>query len=269
MSYTFPFFGAIMEKRQVRKMEHKEYLRISENAKTAVLFIHGIAGTPNHFRDFIPLVPEDFSVYNLLLDGHGGTPSDFSESSMKKWENQVKKAVDFLLEKHERIYIAAHSLGTLLAIEAAVREKRIEKLFFLAVPIKIFVKPTALFSAFRIYLGNVPEDDLRLNAMKNCCGINLSKNPFAYPGWIPRFLELFEKVGRTKKILPELRTECRIFQSAEDELVSPESYGYLKKHTDAKVEKLGKSGHYYYEENDFSYLKKEFSGFISEGRKQE
>ena len=50
---------------------HKEYKRIVENSPKALLFIHGILGTPNHFAPFIPLVPENLSVYNLLLDGHG------------------------------------------------------------------------------------------------------------------------------------------------------------------------------------------------------
>ena len=68
-------------------MKHKEYKRIVPEAETAVLFIHGIAGTPNHFKDFLPLVPKEFSVYNLLLDGHGGKTEDFSKTSMKKWEN--------------------------------------------------------------------------------------------------------------------------------------------------------------------------------------
>ena len=75
-------------------MEHKEYVRIVPGADTAVLFIHGIVGTPNHFTDLISLVelvPEDWSVCNLLLDGHGGNADDFAATSMKKWKNQVIK----------------------------------------------------------------------------------------------------------------------------------------------------------------------------------
>lgn len=32
-------------------MNHGEYIRVSEDNKTAILMIHGIAGTPDHFRD--------------------------------------------------------------------------------------------------------------------------------------------------------------------------------------------------------------------------
>ena len=66
-------------------MDHRAYIRIVEDSDTAVLMIHGIAGSPAHFRDLIPVIPADWSVYNILLDGHGGTVSDFSRTSMKKW----------------------------------------------------------------------------------------------------------------------------------------------------------------------------------------
>ena len=243
-------------------MEHKEYKRIVSEAETAVLFIHGIAGTPNHFKDFLPLVPKEFSVYNILLDGHGGKTEDFSKTSMKKWENQVDFTVSDLLKTHEKIIIVAHSLGTLLAIEQAVKERRIEKLFLLAVPIKLFVKPVALFSAFRIYFGNVPESNEKLVAMKNCCGIELSKNPLKYLGWIPRFLELFGKIGETRKIIGNLKTDCMIFQSFGDELVSKKSIKYLEEKTSASINVLEKSGHYYYEKKDFDYLLGELRKFI-------
>ena len=116
-------------------MAHKEYVRIRDNATTAILFIHGIVGTPNHFNEFVSLVPESFSVYNLLLDGHGKEVKDFSKTSMKKWETQVTSAVEELSLTHEKIYIVAHSLGTLLAMEQANRSKKVCRLFLLAVPL--------------------------------------------------------------------------------------------------------------------------------------
>lgn len=243
-------------------MEHKELKRIVPGSETAVLFIHGIAGTPDHFEKFIPLVPENYSVYNILLDGHGGKTEDFSRTLMKKWEKQVENTVFELSKNYKKIYIIAHSMGTLFAIEQAIKNEKIEKLFLLAVPIKLFVKPGAIISALRIYLGSVPENDEKLIAMRNCCGINLSKNPVKYIGWIPRFIELFKKISETRKIISDLKTDCRIFQSEEDELVSAKSVDYLKNKTGASVNVLKKSGHYYYEKSDMDYLLREFEKFI-------
>jgi len=254
--------GDIIKPKAGDFMKHKEYRRIVPDSETAVLFIHGIAGTPNHFEKFIPLVPENYSVYNLLLDGHGGKTEDFSHTSMKKWEKQTENAVKELLETHKKVYIAAHSMGTLFAIEQAVKNSRVEKLFLLAVPIKLFVKPKAIISAIKIYLGKVPADDVKTIAMKNCCGVGLCKNPLKYLGWIPRFLELFGKISGTRKILSDLKTDCRIYQSEHDELVSVKSVDYLRSKTGAFVSVLKKSGHYYYEKGDFDYLLVEFEKFI-------
>ena len=77
-------------------MEHTEYRRIVSGADTAVLFIHGIAGTPRHFDPFLPLVPEGYSAVSLLLPGHGGTVRDFSRASMAGWETHVQRTVQEL-----------------------------------------------------------------------------------------------------------------------------------------------------------------------------
>ena len=53
---------------------HKEFVSFKPDIKKAVLFIHGILGTPRHFDDFIPLVPAGYNIFNVLLDGHGGDP---------------------------------------------------------------------------------------------------------------------------------------------------------------------------------------------------
>lgn len=68
---------------------HEEYIRKIPGSKMAVLMIHGIAGTPDHFKPFVSLFPDDWSVYNILLDGHGGGVKDFSATSMEKWKKQV------------------------------------------------------------------------------------------------------------------------------------------------------------------------------------
>ena len=100
---------------------HKEYVRLVDSADTAVLFIHGIVGTPNHFTDFVNLVPIEMSVCNMLLDGHGKGVSEFSKTSMAKWKSQVDAKVKELSKTHSKIIIVAHSMGTLFAINESVK----------------------------------------------------------------------------------------------------------------------------------------------------
>ena len=240
---------------------HKEYRRIVHNAGKAILLIHGIAGTPNHFKRLMPLIPESISVVNILLDGHGKGVKDFAQSSMKKWEEQVALAVDKLSQQHDEIYIVAHSLGCLLAIEQAVANAKVKKLFLLAAPLKLFLKPRMFVNSLKVYF-NIDTGNERIIAAKECYGIRDSKNPLLYIGWLPRFFELFSKIKKTRKIIPYLRTPCVACQSCHDEMVAKKSGRILESNPVISVIELKNSSHYYYEKNDFLLLKEQFTEFL-------
>jgi len=243
---------------------HREYIRIVEGAEIAVLFIHGIVGTPNHFKDFIPRVPENVSIYNLLLDGHGKGVSDFSHTSMKKWEAQVMRVTEELAVNHREIYIVAHSLGTLLAIGQALENSSVKRLFLLAVPLNITFKYQALRSVIKVYFGNIKPDDKRALAARDAYGIGLDKNLIKYLGWIPRYLELFRKSRQTRPLTDLLQIPCRVYQSDLDELVSLRSLRYLENRPHITVTRLKNSGHYYYDPEDLAFLLQEFDAFLAE-----
>ena len=244
-------------------MEHKQVVRILPEATTAVLFIHGIVGTPNHFNDFVSLVPQSVSVYNILLDGHGKGVNDFSKTSMKKWESQVASVVSELSEKHDKIFVVAHSLGTLFAIEQAVNSPKICRLFLLSVPLKLALKPRMAANSLKVYFDRISPNDAQALAAKNCYGIAKDKNPFRYLGWTPRFLELFAKIRQSRKTLHLLNTDCWVYQSLKDEMVSKSSVKFLKQNSCISVKELENSGHFYYPNEDSLYLKTEFLRFIN------
>lgn len=239
-------------------MEHREYIRVNDNADVAVLFIHGIVGTPNHFQEFVSLVPQSMSVYNLLLDGHGKGVQDFSKTSMKKWEMQIATVVDNLSLTHKEIYIVAHSLGTLLAMEQAIKNEKISKLFLLAAPLKLSLKPKMISNSLKVYFNKIRPDDYEALAAKNCYGIEQDKNPFKYIGWIPRFLELFAKIRQTRQIVNSINTTCLVYQSEKDEMVSKCSKKCFENNPSILVSELKRSSHYYYDKEDFDFLMTEF-----------
>lgn len=244
-------------------MKHKEYVRICDNSNIAILFIHGIVGTPNHFNEFISLIPESISVYNLLLDGHGKGVKDFSKTSMKKWEAQVASVVEELSLTHEKIYIVAHSLGTLLAIDQAIKNKKVCKLFLLAVPLQLSIKPKMPINSLKVYFDKIRTDDYEALAARKCYGIEKDKNLFHYIGWIPRFLELFAKIRQTRQTVNLLNTTCLVYQSGKDEMVSSRSAKFLENNPYISVKKLKNSGHYYYDKEDFDFLITEFKKMLN------
>lgn len=97
---------AIVSKKEGTHMPHEETVRLVDGATVAVLFMHGIAGTPNHFRTLLPLeqmIPADWSVYNVLLPGHGKKVEDFARSSMAQWKSYVNEIFNKLCDTHENM----------------------------------------------------------------------------------------------------------------------------------------------------------------------
>lgn len=244
-------------------MNHKEFIRINANANTAILFIHGIIGTPDHFDPFLPLVPYNVSVCNILLDGHGKDVHEFSRTSMKKWETQVSNIIADLSQTHTDIYIVAHSMGTLLAIEQAICSDVIKGLFLLAIPIKIFPRKLMFTNAWKVYRNKVKTTDTFAIAAKNSCSIHHEGNLFAYIGWIPRYLELFKKSHRIHKNMQLLRTQTVAFQSKMDEMVSYRSVKALVQVPAISVYTLKNSTHFCYDAFDLQFLIAEFNKFLS------
>lgn len=242
---------------------HKEYVRIVDTANTAVLFIHGIVGTPNHFTDFVKLVPSEMSVYNMLLDGHGKGVSEFSKTSMNKWKAQVDAKVMELSKTHSKIIIVAHSMGTLFAITEAVKHsEKIKGLFLLATPLKLFIKPQMMLNTAKVYFGIIKDSDKMAQAAQRAYGIKDSKNIFKYLGWIPRYLELFKEIKAVRKLVPLINVPCDVYQSAHDEMVSIKSVNILKTNNKTRAHILNNSSHYYYDDEDYKYLLNEFSNYI-------
>lgn len=242
---------------------HKEYKRIVEHSNKAVLFVHGIVGTPNHFKTFLPLVPENISVFNILLDGHGKGVKDFSKTSMKKWKDQVSLAMEELAKNHDSIYVVAHSLGSLLAIEQAVNYDKISKLFLLAVPLKLSLKPKLFVNSLKVFLDKIDPKNEELVAAWECYGIANDKNLLRYIGWIPRYLELFSQIRCVRGMIDALNTPTVAYQSCKDEMVSRKSKMMLEKNPSISVVELKNSGHFYYPKTDYTLLKNEFINFIS------
>lgn len=244
-------------------MAHREYKRIVPGADTAVLFVHGIVGTPNHFARFLPLVPDGYSVHNLLLLGHGKGVKDFSRASMKAWEVQVAQAVRELAATHGRILLVAHSMGTLFALEQAVREPKIKGLFLLAVPLRLRLRDKLAENCAKVFFDRIRAEDVTAQAARDCYGIERDQNLLHYLGWIPRYLELFRKICQTRALLPRVDTPGVVFQSAGDEMVSVRSAGELKICPNLAVHIMPRSGHYYYADADREGLLTAFREFVA------
>ena len=69
-------------------IDHSPFTR-QGSGKNAVLLIHGIAGSPGHFRELIPAIPETYSIYNILLDGHSGFFKEVKKQATKSKQDVI------------------------------------------------------------------------------------------------------------------------------------------------------------------------------------
>ena len=119
---------------------------------------------------------------------------EFSKSAFSIWENEVSEKIKRLSAHYDNIVIVAHSLGTLLAINAAIHfPEKIKQLFLIAVPLKITVKPSAVWTSLKVAFGWVKPGNVIAMAAKTAYSIEPTKKLYEYLGWAPRFYELLRK----------------------------------------------------------------------------
>lgn len=247
-------------------MKHKETLRLVPGAKTAVLFMHGICGTPDHFRVLLPLedmIPEDWSVCNIRYPGHGGTVTDFSRSSMERWQGYAMEWFDRLCESHELVILVGHSMGTLFAIRMALkRPEKVPFLFLIEVPLRVGIKVWAVRNLLRFGFGCLDSRDPAQKALNHVCSVTPTKNLLRYIGWQPRMAELIRLMHDTDQLLPQLNVPAFAYQSRYDELVSERTTVLLKHAQTVQVRELVSSTHFYYSPKEIRRIRKHFSACL-------
>ena len=246
-------------------MAHKTYIREVNDGNSVVLFIHGFLGSTEQFGEFILNLPDEYGVYNILLDGHGKTVRDFANTSMEKWKKQIDEIMQKLVKKYKNIIIVGHSMGTFFAMDSALKYKEnVKGIFLLQSPLKIGVKPTAFLNTFKSLFNLISDDDYIGKAYKKSHSVKLTLRFWEYIGWLPRYLELFRESVVARETIDKVEVPCSVYQSARDELVSLKSLNYIPEKDNIKLKLLDKSRHFIYEKNEKDMLIKEFMEFCEE-----
>lgn len=243
-------------------MGHEPYIWEVPGSTQAVLMIHGIVGTPRHFDCLLPHVPKHWSVYNILLDGHGGTVRDFSRSSMAKWKAQVHQELSELCSRYEQVVVIAHSMGTLLTIEAAPNFPQVKALILLNVPLCPRVHPALIPRLLKLCFGKINRHDPRELALERASGVQVTWKLWQYLGFIPRFVELLRLCKQTQKLVPGITLPCHAYFSTHDELVSMRSRRFFLDHPVARHHILWHSGHFSYPPEDLPAITAAMDEFL-------
>ncbi|HOJ63225.1 MAG TPA: alpha/beta fold hydrolase [Spirochaetota bacterium] len=92
--------------------------------KRAILFIHGWTGSPSHLKELALLMNQKgWTVYNIMLTGHGTTLYDMEKATYKDWIKDAEDSYNKLKEKYDRISVVGLSMGGSLALYLASKYK--------------------------------------------------------------------------------------------------------------------------------------------------
>lgn len=89
-------------------------------ARTGVLLVHGLTGTPNEMRLLGKgIARAGFTVYGMQLAGHCGSQEDLVRTRWQDWASSVRAAAHRLRGAVDQIVVVGLSMGAVLALNLA------------------------------------------------------------------------------------------------------------------------------------------------------
>ena len=246
-------------------MKHEEKKKIVDSAPIAVLFLHGIIGSPHHFEKFYDIIPENVSYHAVLLEGHGGSVKEFGRAKMKNWKKQVCNALESLRQTHDKLIIVGHSMGTLFAIQETIKNSdKIVGLILIDSPMKAYLHPVMIKYSCQFLLKLSCKRNPRSIAAMDVISVKSDILIWRYLSWIPRFLELFTEIRSTRPLVSKLNCKTVFYHSKDDELVPKSAIKYIEPHKNVDLHILENSTHFYYSEEDIKIPLKNLEDLLAE-----
>ena len=245
-------------------MHSPQFLEHSEKTNI-VIFIHGYMGSPRQFDRLAEVAyGEGCSVLSLLLPGHGSTTKEFSKATMAKWQEHVNNEVERFSEDYKRIYLVGHSMGCLLAINAAVRYgEHVCGLFLIACPFKVSSLNKAVIKVRLKQLFYPKTHPMKVAYHK---GRSVPLMPSLLWRNIRPAAQLMKLISTTKGTLKNIKVPITAVYSLSDEIVSIKSLEILKSEatqTSVKSIILRDSLHAYYTEEEQAVIDEALVTFVS------
>lgn len=210
---------------------------------TACLFIHGFTASPSEVYPVARIIYEKtgVTVSGPLLPGHGCSPREMNQTCWEDWYGRIKREIEYLSQRHERVFIAGLSMGGLLGLHAA-SEQQTEGVIAINTP--IYTTSSRLMSMAPLLRYLKPY--YRKKEVRDLVELQ-RQGRFAYDVMPIKALQSMHAL-RNKVIaeLPALDRPLLLFQSRWDETVDPRSAAFIKdKATRAQVKLvyLENSGH--------------------------
>lgn len=190
---------------------------------TGVLLLHGFTGSP---AELLPLGEflnrAGYTVLCIRLAGHGTTEFDLERTTCEDWFNSVLDGYAMLKNSCEKIFVAGHSMGSLLSLKLAAI-KNFDKLVTLSPP---------FFINEDLHLEKLPPRSECENLFALKPRRKLKNVPPAVNKTYRKFPlicvhEFLILVNEVKKFLPEIKIPLLIMHATDDHTAKFESAEFL------------------------------------------
>ncbi len=233
------------------------------DAKLAVLFVHGIQGQPKQFQFLTDALPSSVEGRAILLPGHGKTAREFHAVGRADWQAAVRKETEALLAQGKRVLYVGHSMGCLLGLSVS-RElgAPYAGMLLLGCPFRIRFLGRFVGDPLRS-IGRKREEDPRDRASREGNSV-----PTEGLGDLLRILhpyaELMRLVRQERRAKPRLPERVRFFFSGNDEIVSLRSSETAGEWPHAEIRVLEGCGHCYFTDAAIKTLRAALLDLIAE-----
>ena len=245
--------------------QHAPQLSKNPASNEIVIFIHGLMGSPRQFAGLSGVVyRQGYSTAALLLPGHGSTAKDFVTCGYEQWQRHVDSEIERLSGEYSGIWLAGHSMGGLLAINATTKHAgNIRGILAISCPFKL-----TTLSAYTIKVRIKQLLSKRDDPIKTAYLANSSVAPSARLILHMRkpAVEVKKLIQVTEANLPHVCVPLSVVYSKSDELTSFTSLEILK----AQLAKplfeevvLTDSLHAYFPDNEQKMIEQALNNLLS------
>lgn len=194
-----------------------------------VLLVHGWTSTPYEVRRLGKYLNEHgYTVYGIMLSGHGTKPKDLENIGWLEWVGDVRNGYYELKKSCKKVYVGGTSIGGSLALILAEEKQDIAGLVLMATPHHMRLESAALLV---LKILTLLKKKYRKKFYPPTFGVATTITRLIsyqkYP--VQSVLEAFKVVQEARSRLRAVTQPCLIMQSTHDHIVSRNSMNRIYK----------------------------------------
>jgi len=199
---------------------------------SACLLIHGLGCGPIQMRELAEnLCSWGFTARGILLPGHCGNTKDIARSSLHDWEEKVLSEYLQLKSKHDKVVVIGFSLGSLLALQLAIKHP-VESIIVMGTPIYLirrYLPINGLIRIGKIFLEKVKTRP-RTCYMKSNSYTGYLRQPINTHYPLKTLHEIKQITKAIKPGLKDVKMPALVIHSRKDRIAAQDSAKYVFRH---------------------------------------